>query len=117
MVCNKLFRALLVLAFVFAAFAGCRKDPFERPLGLQSRRVVLSAEAGVTPVIVYSNTDWTVSFTSEVNWAGLDKLSGRGSGGVYFSYGANYGPERQVTLAFEAGGVRDTCVMVQQARP
>ena len=117
MVSNKLFRALLVFAFVCAAVAGCRKDPFERPLGLQSRRVVLSAETGITPVIVYSNTNWTVSFSSEVSWAGLDKLSGQGSGGVYFSYAANYGPERQVTLVFEAGGVRDTCVMVQQARP
>ena len=97
------------------AIPGCRKaDPFEKALGLQSRRVVLSAETGITSVTVYSNTSWTVHFFPEVSWAGLDRLSGRNTSGVYFSYAANYNLARKVALAFEAGGVRDTVWMVQK---
>ena len=81
--CRRIF---LAMALLLIAVSGCRKaDPFERALGLQSRRVVLSAETGLTPVTVYSNTTWTVHFYPEVSWAGLDKLSGKNTSAVYFS--------------------------------
>jgi hypothetical protein len=108
----------LILAFVITAFLACgcsKEDPFEGPLGLQSRKIVLPAETGITPIMVFSNTTWTVSMTPKVSWAGIDRLSGKGSSGLYFSYAANYGEAREVTLAFEAGGVRDSVVVVQNA--
>ena len=112
--CKNILRSVVAFAILAFSAAACSKvDPFDGPLGLQSRRIVLPAETGVTPIMVYSNTTWTVTMTPKVSWAGLDRLSGKGSSGVYFSYSANYGDEREVALAFEAGGVRDTVVIVQ----
>ena len=117
---NMDYRRILksILALVAAMFfaAGCAKeDPYEGALGLQSRRIVLPAEVGRTPIMVFSNTTWTASFSSEVTWAGIDKLSGKGSSCIYFSYSANYGEEREVTILFEADGVKDSVVVVQSA--
>lgn len=110
----KIMSAVVVIV---AAAAGCQKaDSFEGPLGLHSRRIVLPAETGSTPIMVFSNTSWKVKFTSEVSWAGIDRLSGEGSSCIYFSYAANYGEEREVALAFEASGVRDTVVVVQSGK-
>lgn len=105
---------LMAMTVMFIA-AGCRKtDPYEGALGLQSRRVVLSAETGLTPVMVYSNTSWTVKLAPKVSWAGLDRLEGENSSGLYFSYAANYNLARKVALAFEAGEIRDTVWMIQK---
>ena len=109
-------KAILAVAVIVAA-AGCKKtDHFDGALGLHSRRIVLPAETGSTPIMVFSNTSWKVKFTSEVSWAGIDRLSGEGSSCIYFSYAANYGEEREVALAFEASGVRDTVVVVQSGK-
>lgn len=114
--CKNVLRSVMAFAVLVLSVAACSKeDPFEGPLGLQSRRIVLPAETGVTPVMVFSNTTWTVTMTPKVSWAGIDRLSGKGSSGLYFSYAANYGEAREVALAFEAGGVRDTVVIVQNA--
>ena len=44
---------------VIVAAAGCQKaDSFEGPLGLHSRRIVIPAETGSTPIMVFSNTSW-----------------------------------------------------------
>ena len=111
---RNILKITVALAIMVSAATGCRKaDQFEGPLGLHSRRIVLPAETGSTPIMVFSNTEWTVKFTSEVSWAGIDRLSGEGSSCIYFSYAANYGEEREVSLAFEASGVRDTVVVVQ----
>lgn len=113
--CKNILAAFLAIALAACAGVGCKKsDPFERELGLQSRRVVLSAETGITPVMVFSNTSWKVKFVEAVPWAGIDRLSGEYSSGIYFSYAANYGRARKVSLAFEAGSARDTVVMVQK---
>ena len=104
---------LMVVTILF--IAGCRKtDPYEGALGLQSRRVILSAETGLTPVMVYSNTSWKVKLAPKVSWAGLDRLEGENSSGLYFSYAANYNLARKVALAFEAGVIRDTVWMIQK---
>ena len=93
-----------------------KKAEFDKPLGLLTETTNLSAEAGCTPIMVYSNTDWTVSLTEDVDWAGIDRLSGSGMGQVKFNYAENFGPERVVGVAFEAGAVRDTVYMVQAGR-
>ena len=95
----------------------CQKEAeFNKPLGLLAETTNLSAEAGSTPILVYSNTDWKVSLTEDVDWAGIDRLSGSGMGQVKFNYAENFGPERKVGVAFEAGEVRDTIYMVQAGR-
>ncbi len=106
--------AALLLGLVASS---CQKAAeFERPLGLLSRLTSLESSAGDTPVLVFSNTDWTASLTSKVKWAGLDRLSGSGCSQVHFQYGENYGRARKVGIAFEAaGGMRDTVFMVQAA--
>lgn len=109
-----LIRAVAALSLSAVILAGCSEDdPFDGELGLMSRLVELPAETGITPVIVYSNTCWHVHFTSEVDWAGLDRLSDEGSSQVKLAYAANYGRARKVALAFEAGSTRDTVVMIQ----
>ena len=92
------------------------KAEFSKPLGLLTETTNLSAEAGSTPILVYSNTDWKVSLTEDVDWAGIDRLSGSGMGQVKFNYAENFGQERKVGIAFEAGEVRDTVYMVQAGR-
>ena len=95
----------------------CQKTAeFENPLGLLTETTQLSAEAGHTPILVYSNTQWTVSLTENVDWAGIDRLEGEGMGQVKFYYAENYGPERRVGVAFEAGEVRDTVYLVQAGK-
>lgn len=105
------------MGVVLISASSCQeKAEFENPLGLLTETTLLSAEAGSTPILVYSNTHWTVSLTEEVDWAGIDRLSGEGMGQVKFNYAENFGPERRVGVAFEAGGVRDTVYMVQAAK-
>ena len=105
----------IILSFlcVTAVVACAKRDPFERELGLQSRLVELSAEGGLTPVMVFSNTSWKAKFVTPVDWASLDRLSGEGSSQVKFAFAGNYGRARKVSVAFEAGAAKDTLVMIQ----
>ncbi|MBR6346191.1 MAG: hypothetical protein IKR69_02260 [Bacteroidales bacterium] len=107
-------RHLIITVLFAAAVCACAKrDPFERELGLQSRLVELSAENGITPVMVFSNTAWKAKFVTPVDWASLDRLSGEGSSEVRFAYADNYGRARKVSIAFEAGAAKDTLVLIQ----
>ena len=105
----------LFVGFLFAAaVCACAKpDPFTRELGLQSRLVEVPSEAGITPVMVFSNTSWKAGFDSAVDWASLDRLSGKGSSQVKFAFSSNYGRARKMAIAFEAGSSRDTLVIIQ----
>ena len=108
------YRHLFVGILFAAAVCACAKpDPFTGELGLQSRLVEIPSEAGVTPVMVFSNTSWKAGFVSEVDWASLDRLSGKGSSQVKFAFAGNYGRARKMAIAFEAGSSRDTLVIIQ----
>lgn len=109
----RLAAPVLGALLLFGAVSCEKRAEYERPLGLLSRLTKLTAEAGDTPVLVYSNTDWNASLTSKVSWAGLDRLSGSGCSHVRFQYAENYGRARKVGIAFDAGGVRDTVYMLQ----
>lgn len=111
-----IFISLLVGAGLLCAASCQQKAEFDNPLGLLTDETNLSAEAGSTPIIVYSNTQWKVSLTENVDWAGIDRLSGEGMGQVRFDYAENYGPERRVGVAFEAGTIRDTVYMIQAGK-
>ena len=108
------YRKLLLILLCTAAVCACTKpDPFEKELGLQSRYVEVDEKTGTTPVMVFSNTSWRAKFVTPVDWASLDRLSGQGSSQLKFSWAANYGSARKVSIAFEAGQTRDTLVIVQ----
>ncbi len=111
-----IFISLFIGACLLCVPSCQQKAEFDNPLGLLGHTVNLSAQAGSTPVLVYSNTQWKVSLTEDVDWAGIDRLSGEGMGQVKFNYAENYGPERRVGLAFEAGVVRDTVYMIQAGK-
>lgn len=106
---------LFIAALLFSVVSCQQKVEFDHPLGLLTEVTNLSSEAGSTPILVYSNTDWKVKLTEDVEWAGIDRLTGTGMGQVKFNYAENYGEERKVGVAFEAGEVRDTVYMVQKA--
>lgn len=113
MTCKKI---LLLLSVTVSVLLSCEKPAsFNRPIGLQSRSIVVSSENGITPVIVYSNTAWAVNFMQPVNWASLDRLSGEGNAEVRFAYAQNYGRARKVVLRFDAGNAMDTLCVIQQS--
>ena len=104
---------LFIGALTLSVVSCQQKIEFDQPLGLLTETTNISSEAGVTPILVYSNTEWKVKLTEDVDWAGIDRLTGTGMGQVKFNYAENYGPERVVGVAFEAGEVRDTVYMIQ----
>lgn len=108
---------LAVLFICACALTSCdNKAEFSRPLGLLSREVYLPSAAGVTPVVVYSNSSWTVEFTTPVDWAVLDRLKGNGVGEVKFSYSENFGKRRKVGVVFCSGELKDTVIMYQKSK-
>lgn len=107
----------VVLILWACAFSSCEKKAgFNRPIGLFSREVYLPSDAGVTPIVVYSNSSWTAKFTEPVDWAVLDRLNGNGVGEVRFSYSRNYGKRRKVGVVFCSGEQRDTVIMYQKSK-
>lgn len=114
---KKVIKYLAVLFICACACVSCdSKAEFNRPLGLLSREVYLPSAAGVTPVIVYSNSTWTAEFTTPVDWAALDRLKGSGVGEVKFSYSENYGKRRKVGVVFCSGEKKDTVIMYQKSK-
>ena len=111
----KLTNTIIIISALLLLLQGCNKPfEFDRPLAISSRAVTLSAEAGSTHVMVYSNGAWTASLTKPVKWASLNKLSGEGINDVTFTYSANYAVSRQVGIVFTSGEVRDTVMMTQK---
>lgn len=102
----------LVLAVL--ALNACDK-PFEfgQSVALTQKLVELKYSNGMTPVMVYSNTEWDVSLTSKVDWASIDRTHGSGNGQVKFAYSANYGLPRKVGIVITTAEKCDTVVMVQ----
>jgi len=108
-------RYLIILLTTLLALVSCQKEiEFDHAIGLMSEKNVLSSDSGSTPIIIYSNTDWTVGFDTEVDWASIDRLKGSGNGEVKFYYDANFGNERQVVVRFKAGSEEKTITMVQK---
>ena len=113
--CKKLLAAVLVL---LSALTSCEKAAtFEHTLRLGAEQYDLDYAKGTTPVVVWSDTDWTVAFDQPAPWAGLDRLQGSGVGQVKFSWTRNYGAQRSVTLVFTAGGETCSVRMVQASDP
>lgn len=110
-----IFRTAVLAAAVSTMICGCEKTyEFSHGIGFISEYNVLSTDAGSTPVLVFSNTDWTAAFDTQVDWAYLDRLSGTGDGYVKFVYEQNYGRSRAVTIVAGGGGETATLRMWQK---
>ena len=63
---------------------------------------------------MYATKNWNAHFVEKVDWASIDRLSGKENSEIIFSYAANYGVNRKVQLAFETEEhLRDTITLVQ----
>ena len=81
---------IITLAMLVVFFAACQREyQLTTSLSVTASSLKLSSAAGSTRLIVYSNTDWTVSLAKETEWASLNKLSGYGMNDIEFSYSAN----------------------------
>lgn len=105
------------ISVIFAALAlaaSCDK-PFEMdlPLSVAQRNISLTKDAGSTHLLVYSDGEWTASFSEPVEWASLNKVSGYGNSDLVFTYSANYGIARRVGIVLSKGELRDTVLMTQ----
>lgn len=104
-----------LLLFSLALLCGCaQKVLLEYPLALSAKRNDLPADAGSTNVIVYANTDWTISL-SECDWASIDKTSGSGLGSFVFRFDENPGPARKALVTVREGDRIATIEMVQKS--
>ena len=112
-----MMRRLYLFAAVLAGLlllAGCDKPyQFSQPIRLQSDVVRLSSVAGLTPVVVFANKQWSCRFDEEVSWMRLETASGKGVGEAHVAYDANAGAERKAVLLFEAEGQTARLEMVQ----
>lgn len=107
---------LNVMMFV-ALLAGCQKQKYEYPYTLRfnSHKVVVTKDSLTTPVIVYSNSDWTACLVDNPSWASLDRAGGSGIGEVKFTCLKNPGMARKARIAFASGAERDTVDIIQSA--
>ena len=104
----------MVMAFA-VLLCSCEKPAeYEGDLGFLSHRHVLGSGSGSTPVVVYSNTSWTVRPLEKVDWASVDRFEGYGYSQVRFDYAANYGQDRSVRLEFSTQTVKDTVEIYQE---
>lgn len=105
---------IITLAMLVVFFAACQREyQLTTSLSVTASSLKLSSAAGSTRLIVYSNTDWTVSLAKETEWASLNKLSGYGMNDIEFSYSANYGISRSVDLIISTADESVSVTMVQ----
>ena len=98
------------------ALVSCQQEfKFSHTLGINSERLELEAEEGSTPVIVYSNGDWTASLKDGSEWSRLEGTSGSGIGQVKFFYDANPGLARTAVIEISSGGEVRQVKMVQKS--
>jgi len=110
---KRILIAILAFLIIFLT-GGCQREyELSTPLSVTAESLNLSASAGSTHLIVYSNTDWTVSLDREAEWASLSKLSGSGMHDLVFSYSANYGVSRHVGIVIRTADRSVKVNMVQ----
>ena len=111
-----LYHSLLLIISTFSfILTSCEKDfEWELPLAFTQKNLILSSGTGTTHILVYATKNWNAHFVEKVDWASIDRLSGKENSEIIFSYAANYGVNRKVQLAFETEEhLRDTITLVQ----
>lgn len=106
---------LFIVSTFCLMLTSCEKDfEWELPLAFTQKKLILSSGTGTTHILVYATKDWNAHFVEKVDWASVDRLSGKENSEIIFSYAANYGVNRKVQLAFETEEhLRDTITLVQ----
>lgn len=106
---------LLIVSVCSFLLTSCEKDfEWELPLAFTQKNLILSSGTGTTHILVYATKNWNAHFVEKVDWASIDRLSGKENSEIIFSYAANYGVNRKVQLAFETEEhLRDTITLVQ----
>lgn len=110
---KRLIMIITAAVSVFMLSSCDKRFVMDLPLAVASHTLNLSKDSGSTHVLVYADGPWTASFTSEVDWASLNKLSGEGNSDLVFSYAANFGIARKVGIVLTKGELRDTVNMIQ----
>lgn len=107
----------VIFAILCAAnlICSCAKEvTLDFPLTFFAKRNDLSTEAGCTNVIIYANSDWTLSMP-DCGWASIDRTSGIGTGKFVFSYDENTGYARKVVITAQSIGQTAYIEMVQKS--
>lgn len=110
---SKAMVALLVAAATL--FASC-ETKFEESwdLAVNSNRLTLTYEAGMTSVGCYCTGSWKAYLDRDISWGRLENTSGTGTGYVRFHYDQNNSISRAVTLILEGNGERQEIRIVQR---
>lgn len=111
---NKSIKITALIAICALASSCGKNTDLKLPLAVDSRYIILSTATGNTEVQIYSTDRWDVYFNESVDWASLNRLSGRGNDYVVLSYAANYDIARSVTLFISTPTLSDTVRFVQQ---
>lgn len=83
------------------------------PLAVDSHKLSLSQEEGSTHILVYADGAWSASFDKDIEWASLDRTSGKGNSEIVFTYTENLGIARQARLILGRGELKDTVYLTQ----
>lgn len=109
-------KRLLFALSTILLLAACQKEvTYDNPLALSAVRNELSATEGSTPVIVFTNEEWTAYLPANCDWAVLEKASGSGRGEFIFKYKENYAAARKVVVTVIAGQHKTHIDMVQKS--
>ncbi len=111
---NKIILAGLMASMISSA---CDKAfDMKLPLAVDSHKLSLRQEEGSTHILVYADGSWTAAFDRDIEWAALDRTSGKGNSEIVFTYTENLGIARQARLVLSRGELKDT-VFLTQAGP
>ena len=109
-------KKISIFIAAMAVLYGCMQEKYEltTQLSVTSDQLNLSAAAGSTHIMVYSNSDWTLELDRPAPWASLNKLSGNGLNDFEFSYSANYGITRSVNIILKTATETTQIKIVQE---
>ena len=112
---EKMKKITIILMFA-AMLAGCHEDiPYDKPLTLSGEKNLLSASAGRTPVIVYTDGSWTAFLPGDCTWASIDRTTGDGTGQIIFSYEENVSFSRKAIITVTSGTHKKMIAMIQKS--
>ncbi|MBR1872093.1 MAG: BACON domain-containing protein [Bacteroidales bacterium] len=105
---------ILIAALSLIGAAACQKE-FEifDELAVSSHTLNIAQTPGETHIAVYSTGAWEVALDSNVDWAGLNKLSGEGLGDFVLCWSANYGAARSIDILVTRGSLSERIHVIQ----
>lgn len=100
---NKALRLMLV-AVVGLSLLGCQKGyEMTLPLAVSRGEIKLTSATGKSYFMVYSTSDWEITYGNSAEWLRLSTTKGEGETQVNFEYDENNSVSRGVTLILTSG--------------